>query len=393
MKRTSILSGAAALALSTLACGGSKGGSPPSGPGPAAACVFAGVPASITAGDTVAAQVTVTDAQHNVVTAYRGTMHVTSTDGAAQLPGDQSWAAADSGTHSVSVRLVTAGGQTLTATDAANPSITCTSAAVAVQPGSPRLVITLPADVNAGIATTGSIAAQDVFGNPVGSYAGTVNLASSDAAATVAATARVAEGHALFPVTFATIGAQTVSVADSASPSIAGGASVRVHGLVYTDPAQSNPAVKLVLNAAGSNAHLVQLDLVAARPVPAGFAVGMDLPADSSKVSLFPVPLLEGNVFDPGAPPKAEVVRLAAGVLYSGLSQKAGGAGGGKVDVAIAAGGTYYSIRLALAAAAAPGTVFDGSTPMRGFRAAVRDLLGNDAVSQRDFAIGKLEVR
>lgn len=391
MKRTCIPCGA--LALFAFACGGSKGGPAAPGPGPAAACVFAGVPASITAGDTVVAQVTMTDAQHDAVTGYRGTVHVTSTDGAAQLPGDQSWAAADSGTHSVSVRLVTAGNQTLTATDAANPSIACSSAPVAVQPGAPHLVIALPADVNAGVATTGSLAAQDAFGNPVGSYAGTVNLVSSDASATIAATARVAEGHALFPVTFATMGGQTVSAVDSATASIAGAVSVRVHGLVYTDPAQSNPAVKLVLNTAASNAHFVQLDLVAARALPAGFAVGMNLPADPSRILLFPAPLLEGNVFDPGAPPKAEAVRFAAGVLYSGLSQKAGGAGGGKGDVAVAAGGIYYSVRLALAAAATPGIVFDGSSPMRGFRAAVRDLLGNDTASQRDFAIGKLEVR
>ncbi len=390
MKRTCMLCGAAALAL--FACS-SKGGAPTdTGPGPAAACAFAGVPASITAGDTVAAQVTVSDARSNVASAYRGTVHVTSSDGAAQLPGDQSWVAADSGTHPVSVRLVTAGNQTLTVTDAANPSITC-SATVAVQPGAPGLVIALPADVNAGIATTGSIAAKDVFGNPVTSYAGTVNLVSSDAAATIAATVRVAEGHALFPVTFATMGAQTVSGADSVTASLAATANVRVHGLVYTDPAQSNPAVKLVLNAAASNAHSVQLDLVANRPVPAGFAVGMNLPADSSRVTLHPSPLLDGNVFDPGAPPKAEAIRLVAGVLYSGLSQKAAGAGGGKTDVAVAAGGTYYSIRLALAASATPGTVFDGSSPMRGFRAAVRDLLGDDAVPQRDFAVGKLEVR
>lgn len=392
MKRTCMLCGAAALALFAFACG-SKGGSPAPGPGPAAACVFAGVPASVTAGDTVAAQVTVTDAQQKVSTGYRGTVHVTSTDGAAQLPGDQSWAAADSGTHAVSVRLVTAGNQTFTVTDAANPSITCTSPAIAVQPGPPHLVITLPADVNAGIATTGSIAAQDVFANPVTSYAGTVNLASTDTGATLPAAARLAEGHALFPVTFATMGTQTVSGGDSVDASLAASASVRVHGLVYTDPVQANPAVKLVLNPTASNAHSVQLDLVANRPVPAGFAVGMNLPADSSRISLTPTPLLEGNVFDPGLPPKAEAVRLTSGVLYSGLSQKAAGAGGGKADVAVAAGGRYYSIRLALAASAVPGTVFDGSVPMPGFRAAVRDLLGNDTVSQRDFAIGKLEVR
>jgi len=383
---------AAALFLLAFGCGSKGGSSSPPGPIPAAACSIAGVPASVTAGDTIAAQVTVLDAQQNVATAYRGTAHVTSSDGAAQLPGDQSWTAADSGTHAVSVRLLTAGNQTFTLTDAANASIAC-SATVAVQPGAPRLVMTLPADVNAGIATTGTISAQDVFGNPVISYAGTVNLVSSDAAASVPATVHVAEGHALFPVTFATIGAQTVSGVDSAAASISGAAGVRVHGLVYTDPSQPGAAVKLVLNASGSSAHAVQLDLVANRAVPKGFAVGMNLPADATKVVLHPAPLLDGDVFDPGAPPKAEAIRLTAGVLYSGLSQKAAGAGGGKTDVAVAAGGTYYSIRLALAAGATPGTVFDGSAPMRGFRAAVRDLLGDDTVSQRDFAIGKLEVR
>jgi hypothetical protein len=389
MRRTNTVCGAAALLA--VACG-SKGGSTPSGPPPATACAIAGVPASITAGDTVTAQVTLKDAQQNVATAYRGTMHVISSDGAAQLPGDQSWTAVDSGTHAISVRLVTAGNQTLTATDAANPSITCT-APVAVQPGAPHLVLGLPADVNAGIATNGSVAAQDAFANPVFSYAGTVNLTSSDAAATVPATVRVAEGHAVFPITFATMGPQTISAADSAAASISGAAGVRVHGLVYTDPVQPNAAVKLVLNAAASNAHAVQLDLVASRAVASGFAVGMNLPADGGRVVLHPTPLVEGNVFDPGLPPKAEAVRLTGGVLYSGVSQKAAGAGGGKTDVAIAAGGTYYSVRLALAASATPGTVFDGSGRIPGFRAAVRDLLGNDTVSQRDFAVGKLEVR
>ena len=391
MKATTKICGAA-LVLLAFGCG-SKGGSPSAPPpSPAAACAFAGVPASITAGDTIAAQVTVLDAQQNVATAYRGTVHVTSSDGAAHLPGDQSWAAADSGTHAVSVRLVTAGSQTVTVTDAANPSIAC-SAAVTVQPGAPRLVMTLPADVNAGIATTGSIAARDPFDNPVTAYAGTVNVISSDGGASVPATVRIAEGHALFSVTFATIGAQTVSGTDSVAASIAGVASVRVHGLVYTDPARPDAAVKLVLNASASSAHAVQLDLVANQAVPAGFAVGMNLPADGSKIVVHPAPFLEGNVFDPGAPPKAEAIRLSAGVLYSGVSQKAAGAGGGKTDVAVAAGGIYYSFRLALAASATPGTVFDGSSPMPGFRAAVRDLLGDDTVSQRDFAIGKLEVR
>jgi hypothetical protein len=71
--------------------------------------------------------------------------------------------------------------------------------------------------------------------------------------------------------------------------------------------------VRLVLNAAASNARLVQLDLVASRSVPTGFAVGMNLPADPGRVTLDATPLVEGNVFNPGAAPKAEAIRRGHG--------------------------------------------------------------------------------
>ncbi|HZX93022.1 MAG TPA: hypothetical protein VFE90_00790 [Myxococcales bacterium] len=255
-----------------------------------------------------------------------------------------------------------------------------------------HLALTLPADLNAGVAAIGDVLALDAKGATATSYAGSVKLTSTDTTGTVPATVAMAAGHGTFPVTFASLGAATVSAADSANASIAGTATVQVHGLVYTDPSTTG-AVKLVRNADFSSASLVQLDLVAGKAVPAGFAVGMNLPLDTSRVGLFATPLVEGNVFNPGAAPKAEAIRLAAGVLYSGLSQKAGGAGAVAHDVAVSAGGIYYSVRVALAPGAAVGTVFDGSARMPGFRAAVRDLLGNDAVGQSDFAVGKLEVR
>jgi hypothetical protein len=255
-----------------------------------------------------------------------------------------------------------------------------------------HLALTLPADLNAGAAANGDVLALDAKGNTATSYAGTVKLTSTDTAGTVPATVAMTAGHGTFPVTFGSLGAATVSAADGADASIAGTATVQVHGLVYTDPS-ATAAVKLVRNADFSSASLVQLDLVASKAVPAGFAVGMNLPVDTSRVGLFATPLVEGNVFNPGAAPKAEAIGLAAGVLYSGLSQKAGGAGAVAGDVAISAGGIYYSVRLALVPGGAVGTVFDGSAAMPKFRAAVRDLLGNDSVGQSDFAVGKLEVR
>jgi len=360
----------------------------------ASACIFLDLPGTAGAGAAIAARVTVADAFGNVAMGYTGTMHVTSSDTAAQLPGDQTWLSLDRGTHAIAVRLITGGNQTITLTDAANASISCTSGAVSVQPGAPHLVLTLPADLNAGVQATASVAAVDAFGNAATSYAGTVNLASSDASATLPTSLTMAGGHGSFAVTFATVGSQTVTGTDAATAGITGGAAVRVHGLVYTDPpAQLASAVRLVLNLAASNARVVQLDLVANRSVPSGFAVGMNLPADPSRIALDSTPLVEGNVFSPGSAPKAEAISLRSDVLYSGLSQKAGGAGGGASDVAVPAGGIYYSIRLALNPTATVGAVFDGATAMPKFRAAVRDILGNDTVTKRNFAVGRLEIR
>jgi hypothetical protein len=254
------------------------------------------------------------------------------------------------------------------------------------------LAVILPSDLNAGAAATGDVQALDANGNLATSYSRTVRLTSTDTNGTVPATVAMTAGHGTFQAAFASLGAVTVTATDSANSTISGTATVQVHGLVYTDPSPTG-AVKLVRNADFSSASLMQLDLVASKAVPAGFAVGMNLPVDTSRVGLFATPLVEGNVFNPGAAPKAEAIRLAAGVLYSGLSQKAGGAGAVAHDVAVSAGGIYYSVRVALAPGAAVGTVFDGSAAMPKFRAAVRDLLGNDAVGQSDFAVGKLEVR
>ncbi|HEX3313754.1 MAG TPA: peroxidase family protein [Gemmataceae bacterium] len=64
------------------------------------------------------------DAFNNVVTNYTGTVHLTSSDGAAKLPADYTFKAADHGVHLFSVTFSTAGDDTLTATDVKNSSIT-----------------------------------------------------------------------------------------------------------------------------------------------------------------------------------------------------------------------------------------------------------------------------
>jgi subtilisin-like proprotein convertase family protein len=98
---------------------------------PAAASRLAvSAPAGATAGTLFSVTVTAQDAYGNTATGYAGTVHFTSSDGQAVLPGN---ATLPNGTGTFSVTLKTAGSQTLTATDTATGTLTG-SATVSVSP-------------------------------------------------------------------------------------------------------------------------------------------------------------------------------------------------------------------------------------------------------------------
>jgi len=111
------------LAVSSLsllvACGGRGGGSVPPVASPATHFSVT-APANIPSAVSFKLTVTALDASNNPVTSYAGTVHFTSTDPHAQIPGDSTLA---SGSKSFSALLTGAGGQTITATDAANTSL------------------------------------------------------------------------------------------------------------------------------------------------------------------------------------------------------------------------------------------------------------------------------
>ena len=98
-------------------------------------------PVSATARTQVSFTVTALDASNNVVTSYSGTVHFTSTDAQAHLPGNSTLV---NGTGTFSADL-DAGSWTIAAADAANSSITGTSsmisvtalAQLAITPGNP----------------------------------------------------------------------------------------------------------------------------------------------------------------------------------------------------------------------------------------------------------------
>jgi hypothetical protein len=110
------------------------------------------LPASVGSGDVVSATLTAYDSNYNVATGYRGTVHFTSTDGAATLPVDYTFTAGDAGVHTYPTALVlrTPGAQIVTFTDTATATNTG-SVGVSVGPPTPVNVTasaTSPSTVN-----------------------------------------------------------------------------------------------------------------------------------------------------------------------------------------------------------------------------------------------------
>ena len=407
-------------------------------PAAASACAVSGLPASAAAGAQLGLRVTVQDAFGNVATGYTGTMALSSSDPAALLSAPATFTPTDAGSRVFSAQLRTAGPQTAIATDGVS-SIVC-QGLVNVVPGAAVLAVTFPAgpDAWAGSSVTANVAAKDGLGNPITNFAGTLAFTASDAAAAPSPLPNVTlngteGGTTTVPITFNTVGTQSLTATQVGSPATTGSGLQAVHGLAYTAP-PAGGKVRLVANAS-SNASFVQLDLVSnaalvtvrsaaeEASIPncaatacsrrnGAFAAGMNLPLDVTKVSADPTlistaaPASSFAVLTLGPAPQAvgALINTVSGVLYSGVSQKRAEVAGatttlrGDANVspfpgAAGSGGFYYSLRLRLIPGAAVGTVFDGASLGAKFRAAVRDRSGTDVFSNPDFAIGKLEVR
>ena len=96
---------------------------------PSVATIFTvTAPATATAGASFDVTITAKDKYDNVATGYAGTVAFTSTDknGAVVLPAGYTFLAGDNGTHTFTLgaTLITAGSQTITATDTVTSTIT-----------------------------------------------------------------------------------------------------------------------------------------------------------------------------------------------------------------------------------------------------------------------------
>jgi hypothetical protein len=174
--------------------------------------------------------VTALDASNVLVGNYAGTVHFASTDTQAVLPADSPLT---NGTGTFSVILKTAisqsPGQSIAVIDTAGQLTAGTINSIVVNAASAsQLSVTGPATANAGAATNFTVTAQDQFGNNATTYSGTLRFTSSDAQAILPANAKLTMGAGTFSVTLNTVGSQTTTATDVATPSITGTANITI---------------------------------------------------------------------------------------------------------------------------------------------------------------------
>src|SRR5205807_2156209 len=122
------------------------------------------------------------DLYGNNATGYTGIITFTSTDTQGVLPANYTFTSSDGGVHTFSATLKTSGSQTLTASDTVTTSISGSQLGILVNTAavSGLQVSGFPSPTTAGVAHNFAVTAQDIFGNTVTGYTGTVTFTSTD---------------------------------------------------------------------------------------------------------------------------------------------------------------------------------------------------------------------
>ena len=199
-------------------------------------------PSTTAAGSLFLFSVTALDQFGNVASSYGGTAHFSSTDTnpATNLPLP---ATLPSGSSSFAAILTKAGVQTLTAADQSNAGINGSATITVNALGAAKFTVSTPTSIAAGTPFNVTVAAQDLYGNPVPNYLGTVKFATSDPAAVppVVLPANyhfvgADNGVHIFAggATLITAGNQSVTATDTTSSSIAGTAAISVTAAAAT---------------------------------------------------------------------------------------------------------------------------------------------------------------
>jgi hypothetical protein len=202
--------------------------------------VVTGFPASTVAGTAGTFTITAQDDLGRTFAGYRGTVHFTSSDPLAALPADYTFTAADNGRAVFPAALLTAGIQSITATDTQTSSVIGTQAGIVVRPtvASALGVSGFPSPTTAGVVQSFTVTARDRYGNIATGYRGTVHFTSSDSQAALPAdyTFIAADNgvHTLM-ATLKTAGTQVITATDTVNPSFTG-----TQGGIVVNPAAAS---------------------------------------------------------------------------------------------------------------------------------------------------------
>ncbi len=181
--------------------------------------------------------VTAADANGNTTPGYLGTVHFTSDNPNKALPADYTFVGGDNGAHTfagVVLKKASPPSYSIAATDTVTASITGTQAGIVVNPGATAKlqVVGFPSPVFAGTPGSVTVTAQDANNNTTPLYAGTVQITSSDTAATDATatplplnytfTVLDAGVHAFTVILNTTSGATSITATDTVTGTITG---------------------------------------------------------------------------------------------------------------------------------------------------------------------------
>jgi hypothetical protein len=183
-------------------------------------------PASTQAGSPFNLTVTALDPFGNIATSYAGIIHFVSSDALAALPSDT---ALLSGVQTVVVVLKTAGTQTVSVRDNANPPLSASSPSINVSPApASEFRVSAPMVVTAGTPFSLTITALDPLGNLATSFAGVVHLTSTDSLAALPQDTTLIQGVKTVSVVLNNEGNQMVSIAELGNPGVRGSAEITV---------------------------------------------------------------------------------------------------------------------------------------------------------------------
>ena len=243
-----------------------------------------------TAGTAFNVTVTGLDQFSNTATGYNGTVHFTSTDGAANLPGN---ATLTSGTGTFSVTLKTAGSQTITATDTVTGSITGTTPGIVVNPGAAtQFVVSAASPQTVGFAFNVTVTAKDAGNNTATGYVGIVHFTSTDGAAVLPANSVLSSGTGTFSATLNTAATQTITATDTVTSSITG-----VSGNIVVNA----PASFVVLNTADSGLGSLRAAINGSNASPSGGVITFTVTGMITLASALPALTATTTITGPGA--------------------------------------------------------------------------------------------